>query len=190
MHVAPIGSRLSSVAAPFAAACAALSLWAPAAASQPVCSSASAAPAKSETKRLEQATLCLLNAQRRRRGLGPLRISPRLARSAGLHAADMARRNYFSHVSLVGESFVDRIRETGYLRGVRRWALGENIGWGAGSRSTPRAVVDAWMHSPGHRAIILSTAYRDVGIGLAAGAPVRRHSSRAATYVTDFGARG
>jgi uncharacterized protein YkwD len=93
-------------------------------------------------------------------------------------------------VSLVGESFVDRIRATGYLRGVRRWTLGENIGWGMGSRAKPRAVVDAWMDSPGHRAIILSASYRDVGIGLAADAPVRGRSSRAATYVTDFGARG
>jgi uncharacterized protein YkwD len=190
MHVAPFGSYLSRVAPVLAATCAALWLTAPVAAAEAGCAAASAAPAEAEGETLEQATLCLVNAQRSRRGLRPLRASPRLARSAALHAEDMERRNYFSHASPSGASFVDRIRETGYLRGVRRWALGENIGWGIGSRSTPRSVVEAWMDSPGHRAIILSRSYDDIGIGLATGAPVRRRGSRAATYVTDFGARG
>jgi uncharacterized protein YkwD len=190
MHVAALGSRLSRVTVMLAAACAALAVTAPVAAAEPVCSSASEAPAEAERVMLEQATLCLLNAQRARRGLRALRSSPKLARSARLHADDMEQRNYFSHMSLSGASFVDRIRGTGYLRGVRRWTLGENIGWGTGSRSTPHAVVDAWMDSPGHRAIILSTSYRDVGIGLATGAPIRRRGHRAATYASDFGSRG
>jgi uncharacterized protein YkwD len=190
MHVAPIGSYRPRLALALAAACAALWLTAPGAAAEPGCSSGSAAASEAEGETLEQATLCLLNAQRSRRGLRPLRASRKLGRSAALHAEDMERRNYFSHSSLSGDSFVDRIRQTGYLRGTRRWALAENIGWGIGSRSTPRSVVEAWMDSPGHRAIILSRSYDDVGIGLATGAPVRRRGSRAATYVTDFGARG
>jgi uncharacterized protein YkwD len=190
MHVAPFGSYLPRFVPVLAVTCAALLLTAPVAVAEPGCASASSAPTEAEGDTLEQATLCLLNAQRARRGLRPLRLSPKLARSAALHAGDMERRNYFSHSSLSGASFVDRIRETGYLRGVRRWSLAENIGWGIGSRSTPRSVVEAWMDSPGHRAIILNRSYDDVGIGLATGAPIRRRGSRAATYVTDFGARG
>jgi uncharacterized protein YkwD len=42
-------------------------------------------------------------------------------------------------------------------------AAGENVAYGYPSG---RAVVRAWMHSPGHRANILSRTYR--GMGLAA----------------------
>ena len=45
------------------------------------------------------------------------------------------------------------------------------------------------MHSPGHRANILSTQFKDIGIGVARGAPqAGQHDS--ATYTTDFGVRG
>jgi uncharacterized protein YkwD len=44
------------------------------------------------------------------------------------------------------------------------------------------------MASPGHRANILAPRYREVGIGIAVGAPVRG-SGAGATYTTDFGRR-
>jgi uncharacterized protein YkwD len=44
------------------------------------------------------------------------------------------------------------------------------------------------MHSPGHRANILSSRFREIGIGISRGAPVRGMGN-AATYATDFGAR-
>ena len=90
----------------------------------------------------------------------------------------MARGRFFSHTSPGGATFVDRIRGTGYLAGARSWAIGENIAYGSGSRSSPRSIGRAWMNSPGHRANILSSNYREIGIGLAIGTPVgsrRRH---------------
>ncbi len=100
----------------------------------------------------------------------------------------MAARNYFSHTSLDGSSFVDRIRRAGYLRGARGWALGENIAWGSGGLASPRAIGRAWMQSPGHRANILSASYRELGVGIAAGAPVAG-AAAGATYATSFGTR-
>jgi len=99
----------------------------------------------------------------------------------------MAARRFFSHTSLTGASFVDRIRRTGYLSGVRSWAVGENIAYGSGTRATARAIGTAWMNSAGHRANILSSTYRAIGIGIARGMPV---GPGGATYTTDFGRRG
>jgi uncharacterized protein YkwD len=153
------------------------------------CESANATPAKAAARKMVRATLCTLNAQRERHGLRPLTLNKRLSRAARLHAQDMVRRDYFSHDSLGGGSFVDRIRRTGYLRGAGSWTVGENLAWGTGGSSAPRAITEMWMNSPGHRANILSASFREVGIGLAIGAP-GAGGSPAATYATDFGARG
>ena len=148
----------------------------------------SALPGQTSRASMASATICLVNAERSHRGLRPLHLSRRLSRAARGHARDMVRRDYFSHDSLSGASFVDRIRHTGYLRGPRAWIVGENLAWGSGDRSTPAAIVDAWMHSPGHRANILQRRFRQIGIGLVSGAPVSVDGP-AATYATDFGAR-
>jgi uncharacterized protein YkwD len=166
---------------------AALTLPAPASAAS-ACASAGAQPGSASKHDVANATLCLLNAQRTRRGLRPLRANARLSRAARGHAQDMARRNYFSHTSLSGASFLDRIRRSGYLRGARSWSAGENIAWGSGRLARPREVVRAWMRSPGHRANILNRRFRHIGLGVAFDAPVRRLGG--ATYVHTFGSRG
>jgi uncharacterized protein YkwD len=152
------------------------------------CEAANATPAKAAMRTMVRATLCVLNAQRGRHGLRPLKLNKRLSKAARRHARDMARRKYFDHDSLGGGTFVDRIRRTGYLRGARSWFVGENLAWGTLERSAPRAITKMWMGSPGHRANILSPSFREVGIGLAYGAPVRVGGAPAATYATDFGA--
>jgi uncharacterized protein YkwD len=173
----------------------ALALLAPALASaEPVpttaasCAHASATPHSVSMAALRSSTLCLLNSQRRQRGLRPLRRDRRLARAARRHARDMDARNYFDHTSRGGRSFVDRIRRAGYLRGARRWTVGENLAWGSGGLATPRSIMRAWMNSPGHRANILSRRFREIGVGLSLGAPVAGVGS-GATYATSFGAR-
>ena len=139
---------------------------------------------------LVRATLCLLNKERHRFHMRGLRQSRRLGRAARGHSAEMARVHYFSHDSHSGASFLDRIRRAGYLRRARSWSVGENIAWGTGGLSTPRSIVRAWMHSPGHRANILNRSFRQIGIGISFGAPVRIAARSAATYTTDFGMRG
>jgi uncharacterized protein YkwD len=82
------------------------------------------------------------------------------------------------------------VRSTTYLRGAPTWSLGENLSWGSGTSSTPQAIVAAWMQSPGHRANLLSPCFRDVGVGIATGAPAQLDTGTVgATYVTDFGRR-
>ena len=172
-----------------AAVAAACALPAPATAAPAGCASASAEPHSARYVAVRGAVLCLINAERRRRGLPKLRYNRRLATAAGRHARDMVRQRYFSHDSKDGRDFVDRIRRAGYLRGGSGgWSLGENLAWGCGNMASPREIVNAWMHSPGHRNNILSRRFRHVGIAFARDAPFR-DADRGATYVTEFGRR-
>jgi uncharacterized protein YkwD len=155
------------------------------------CAGAGLMPTPSNAPAIRHATLCLLNAQRSTHGLRKLRTNPRLGRAATGYARLMARRDFFSHTSPSGSTPLSRIRATRYLGGVRRWTIGENLAWGTGPRATPGGAVSAWMHSPGHRRNILDPNFREIGIGIARGAPVRvTAAARGATYATDFGARG
>jgi uncharacterized protein YkwD len=154
------------------------------------CSGARLVPTRDNAPQIRHATLCLLNAQRRAHGLHKLRSNGHLRHAASGYAHLMSKRNFFSHVSPAGSTPLSRIRSTRYLAGARSWAIAENLAWGVGSMATPRGAVRAWMRSPGHRRNILDPSYREIGIGVAHGAPVRvRGASAAATYATDFGAR-
>lgn len=73
---------------------------------------------------------------------------------------------------------------------LREARSGENLIWGTGSRATPRSAVNAWMKSPPHRRTMLERRYRQVGVGVALGAPegdAPRILGGAAIYTADFG---
>lgn len=167
-----------------------LLLTAPASAAEQACPSANETPANASKREIVRATLCELNRERAHHGLRTLKLNKRLSKAARRHAHDMARRNYFSHDTLGGGSFVDRIRRAGYLRGARSWVVGENLAWGSHGQSRPRVIMDMWMDSPGHRANILNATFREIGIGVAYDAPVEGGGDPAGTYATDFGFRG
>jgi uncharacterized protein YkwD len=169
-----------------AAALAALAVAAPSASAAGACDAANASANTASKRALVRATLCVLNAERKRHKLRPLRLNHRLAAAARRHSRAMARKRFFSHTSPSGSTFVDRIRRTGYLSGARRWFIGENIAYGSGSSSTPRSIGTAWMNSPPHRANILSSSFSSIGIGIASGTP---SGGAGATYTTDFGRR-
>ena len=153
-----------------------------------VCRNAAAQPAAETLPAVHGAVLCLLNRERATRGLPALRSSARLRRAATGHSVDMARRDYFEHTTPDGVTMTARIVRSGYLSASRSWSVGENIAWGSGTYATPSHIVDAWMHSPGHRANILKRRFREIGIGIALDAP-RRGVRGGATYTTDFGVR-
>jgi uncharacterized protein YkwD len=156
----------------------ALAVAAPATADAAICRGASSSPQRLGESGVRHATLCLLNQQRRAHRLRPLRADSGLAKAALGHSKDMVAHRYFAHESRTGAAFTARMPRS------RFHILGENIGWGSGRFATPRAMVQAWMHSAGHRANILQRRYRAIGIGVAFGAPV---GGSGATYSTDFG---
>jgi|RhiMetdeSRZDD1v2_1073273.scaffolds.fasta_scaffold710055_2 uncharacterized protein YkwD len=159
---------------------------APSASAASGCASANASADQVPKRTLVRATLCVLNAERARHDLRPLRLNRRLGRAARRHSRAMARKRFFSHTSPNGATFVDRIRRTGYLSGAHTWHIGENIAYGSGDLSAPRAIGTAWMNSPSHRENILNPSYKSIGIGIALGTP---SGDGGATYTTDFGRR-
>ena len=161
----------------------------PASAEARGCAGAHATTAHATKRQIVRTTLCELNRVRGRYHLHHLRLNKRLSRAARRHARDMARRNYFSHDTLGGGSFLDRIRRTGYLRGAHSWIVGENLAWGSRGYSRPQVIMRMWMNSPGHRANILNASFREIGIGVAYDAPVAHGGRPAGTYATDFGAK-
>jgi len=147
-------------------------------------------PAPDNVANLRSATLCLLNAERGRRGLKPLSANPQLEKAATNYSLAMVRESFFDHISPNGSTLLTRVRRgTRYLRGARRYALGENIAWGSGEYASPRETVKGWMESAGHKTNILDRRFRHIGIGIALGAPEDAQGMPAATYTTKFGFR-
>jgi len=125
----------------------------------------------------ELSLLKVMNEVRAAHGLAPLRLDPRLQRSARAHSRAMLRTQSFTH-----GAYISRIRGTG----VRAPHVGENIAWGSGSYARARAVVNVWLASPMHRANLLRSGYWIVGIGALYG----RFGGRSALMVTsDFAGR-
>jgi uncharacterized protein YkwD len=150
------------------------------------CANAAAYRAEVGAGVLAGATLCLLNHERRKRGLRPLRADGRLAAAARRHAADMVANRYFAHVSPSGTTLSERIARTGYLAKARYWAVGEVLAWTSQRLSSPRIAVRALMRSKPHRRVILDATFTEAGVAVVKHAPVRG-VRRGATFVADFG---
>ena len=105
-----------------------------------------------------------VNHIRRAHGLARLRPSYSLFITAKLYALRMMRTDYFGHLSRIPVA-------SGWH------TAGETLAWHSGWRLSPRRTVWAWMGSPSHRAILLSSRFRRIGVGRARG----RYGSRRAT---------
>lgn len=134
------------------------------------CANVTAVPQAKTLPRAYNAVLCLINRERARRKLRPLRRSAQLNRAARKHSADMVSRQYFSHQSLNGRTPHGRVLRTGYFRGSRG-TVQEALACGWAQLSTPKALVALIMRSRSHRSILLSRRLRDIGIGLVLGGP-------------------
>jgi uncharacterized protein YkwD len=88
----------------------------------------------------ERAVIQLTNQERTKRGLRPLKINTQMMSFARSWSATQSRTRM--HHS--------------------RGPYGENVAYG---QSTPQAVMNAWMTSPGHRRNILNSRYTEIGVG-------------------------
>jgi uncharacterized protein YkwD len=102
----------------------------------------------------------IVNQERWNNGqLAPLKRCDLLDTSTGLHSDNMAVRNFHAHCDPDTKTLPwNRMNAAGYIYN----SAGENI---AAGYTTPSAVMTAWMGSSGHRANILSTTFREIGIG-------------------------
>ena len=131
----------------------------------------------------ERAMICLINRERTKRDLAPVRSNPRLARSAAAKNRDMLRCGDFSHTAC-GRSFTTTFKQARY----RGRSVGENIAWGTGRLGTPAAIHRAWMRSPGHRRNTLSPKWRDVGVDVRPRARFLGNAG-AAVWTAQYGVR-
>lgn len=114
-----------------------------------------------------------INSARAKAGVPRLAVSPSLSTSARRYSRWMLAHDYFGHLSSIrASSMFDRV--------------GEVLEWHSGRRTRPRRAAARWLRSRWHRAVLLSPAYRYVGVGRWYG---RYGSRRATMWVGHFGAR-
>ena len=112
----------------------------------------------------EQQMLDLVNQERVKAGLTPLKVDMRMVQSARTKSQNMIDNNYFSHTSLVLGDFATLIRK--YV-GSDYSYMGENL---AGAPSLQIAHTNI-INSDGHRRNILNPHYTPIGIGIKDGGP-------------------
>ncbi|HET7482820.1 MAG TPA: CvpA family protein [Actinomycetota bacterium] len=106
----------------------------------------------------EQEMFDLVNKERRKHGLSPLRWCEACAEVARKHSKDMYRNGYFAHVDLSGHDPFDRMRAAG----IGYASAGENL-------AIAPTVMEAHlglMGSPDHRRNILRPTFDEAGIGI------------------------
>jgi uncharacterized protein YkwD len=138
----------------------------------------------------ELGVLSAMNKARAQYGLKPLHPSWSLNASARAHTWSMAEGGYFSHFSRDGTSAGARIRHYYGTHGYTVWYIGETIFW-ATPNATPQQLVNAWLASPEHRAIVLSPLYRQIGLGVVhmASAPGTFGGQPVTIVTADYGFR-
>ena len=151
------------------------------------CTDTQLTPSAANVEQVRAAVLCLVNRERAAHGESALAPNGALERAAQSHTESMAFGNYFEHVGPGGDTPVSRLRAAGYLTGSGGFEVGENIAWGTLWLGTPRAIVAAWMASPGHRANILDARFRDTAIGVSPHPPASLARGQAGgLYTQDF----
>ena len=115
----------------------------------------------SKVASFEAEVIRLVNEIRAENGLHPLTANWELSRVARYKSQDMLDKGYFAHNSPTYGTPFQMIKAFG----LSFRTAGENIAKGY---ATPQAVVNGWMNSSGHRANILNSSYKQIGVGYVA----------------------
>jgi uncharacterized protein YkwD len=161
------------------------------AARQPApCANSDLSPTSGDATRVDAATLCLVNEVRSAHHLHALQANGELRMLATSQVHAMVRWDYFADNRPPGVTPMALIASTPYKAHTRSVSLGQNIGWGTGSEAAPISMVTAWMASPPHRKVILTSEYREAGAGVTAAVPpVLEPEFPGATYAIEFATR-
>jgi len=110
---------------------------------------------------LELEVLSRINVERFATGAAPLRLNRELTRAArwfARHAVEDNKPGFCSHTDGTQRGPGERIASEGYPVD----SFGENVVCGI---TMPQGAVTGWMNSEGHKANMLNTVFREVGIG-------------------------
>jgi len=108
----------------------------------------------------EKELLDLVNSERAKAGLPPVKLSAAVGTAARIKADEMCAKQYFNHTSPTYGTPFEMLRAFG----ISYRTAGENIAKG---QKTANAVMGAWMNSQGHRANILNRDFTEIGVGYA-----------------------
>lgn len=115
---------------------------------------------KKDVPTIELDLFNLVNIERKKLGLAPVRFSPPLSFLARKHSQDMALREDISHLSTSGETYSERLVEGGFYF-IKN---GENVAYS--QTFIPEFIHQGFMDSPGHRANVLDPDFDELGIGV------------------------
>lgn len=111
-----------------------------------------------------RALLAQSNAARKTLGVAPLAWNATLAETARAHAADLAHRRYFEHVSPEGFDPTDRL---GLVGRKMLATTSENIAYHRGTEPASAAdLFDLWRKSPPHWNNLRSARHSQAGFGV------------------------
>jgi uncharacterized protein YkwD len=130
-------------------------------------------PAAQAAASAQRDAIVQLNQIRRDHGLAALRSSRSLHVSSTRYARHMVSSNYFGHGARIAV-------------GSQFGRAGETLELHPGWEPDPNLAIDGWMSSPSHRAVLLSSEFRWVGMGIARG---RNGSGPYTVWVAHVGAR-
>ena len=129
-------------------------------------------PAAAATLDAQEADLVTgINSFRAARGLARLAVSDTLTFAAKWMATDMAVYNYFSHTSRDGRAPVQRMTDAGYPGPQTH--TGENL---AAGYTGANDVLNGWLNSAAHYAVLTNPNYRAIGVGRAYSASSTYHT--------------
>ena len=106
----------------------------------------------------EQKMIDLVNQERAKAGVAPLKVDLELCRVARIKSQDMKDNNYFSHTSPTYGSPFEMMKSFG----ISYRTAGENIA----KHSSVEGAHTGLMNSEGHRKNILNPNFTHIGIGI------------------------
>jgi uncharacterized protein YkwD len=133
-----------------------------AAAERGECPHAGESAAQRTAKQLRKSIRCLINEERKGRGLERLDRDKGLQHVGTRHAEVMVETDCLAHQCQGEDDLETRLREADYFDDAEMWQFAENTGCGLSAE----AMVANWMGTKFHRVNILERRFREVGVGV------------------------
>lgn len=107
--------------------------------------------------------LLLTNQQRQAIGLAALSVSKELTAAAEHKTCDIVKRGYYAHNTPEGLTVAQQVRQFGYNSEL----VTENLAYN--TNQDPDVIFSMWLKSSGHKANLLRSDIREIGIGWCTG---------------------
>jgi uncharacterized protein YkwD len=130
----------------------------------PVCAGAENDPAASSATSVRSAIACLIDAARAEHRAPALHRDARLSSAAQKFARALGPKKALTHTGKGGTTPIDRIAAAGYGGGT--FTAAETLGRAHGALATPEERVRVWLSNKTIKNLLLSSKYRDVGVGI------------------------